>query len=437
MRTPIDDFVRAYAAKGTARLHMPGHKGVGDAEQFDITEIDGAVSIIGESEANASLLFGSPTLYSTEGSSHCIRAMLYLASLHASAAGKPFRVAAGRNAHKTFLSAVALLDAEVEWLLPEAEANYLSCPLTAEEVERRLRDDPPAALYLTTPDYLGNTVDVRGIAETCHRLGVLLLVDNAHGAYLRFLPESRHPIDLGADLCCSSAHKTLPVLTGGAYLHLSPALPMALREQAKAALELFGSTSPSYLIYASLDRANAYLAGGYREKLASFCREVECLKEELSSAGFTLCGDEPMKLTVAPKDYGYTGPQLSEYLQDRGLTPEFCDPDHLVLMLTPECDTAPIREALLSLPRRAPILTRPPAMSSLPHRALTPREAILSPSERLAATACVGRIIASLTVGCPPAVPVLASGERVETHHLSIFEYYGITELRVVKRADP
>ena len=436
MRTPIDDFVRAYAAKSTARLHMPGHKGMGEIEQFDITEIDGAVDIIGESEENASLLFGSPTLYSAEGSSLAIRAMLYLASLHAASHGKRMRVAAGRNAHKTFLSAVALLDAKVEWLLPEAEANYLSCPLTAAEVEHRLQDDPPTALYLTTPDYLGNTVDVREIAEVCHRLGVLLLVDNAHGAYLRFLPESRHPIDLGADLCCSSAHKTLPVLTGGAYLHLSPTLPAMLRDQAKAALELFASTSPSYLIYASLDRANGYLAGDYRARLAAFCLEVDVLKTELSEVGFTLCGDEPLKLTVATKGYGYTGTQLAEYLIFRGIVPEFYDPDHLVLMLTPECDLTPIREALCSLPRRAPIPSHPSVLGDLPVRAMSPRAAILSPCECLPADECVGRIIASLTVGCPPAVPVLASGERVEAHHLPIFAYYGITELRVVKQSN-
>ena len=87
----------------------------------------------------------------------------------------------------------------------------------------------------------------------CRAHGTLLLTDNAHGAYLRFLSPSRHPLDQGADLVCDSAHKTLPVLTGGAYLHISKSAPAALREDAKAALALFGSTSPSYLTLASLD----------------------------------------------------------------------------------------------------------------------------------------------------------------------------------------
>ena len=124
MNAPICDFVRAYAARQALRLHMPGHKGRGPlgVEALDITEIPGADSlyeasgVIRESEENASHLFGCPTLYSTEGSSLCIRAMLYLTLLHAKAQGRKPRIVAGRNAHKTFLSAAALLDLDVVWL---------------------------------------------------------------------------------------------------------------------------------------------------------------------------------------------------------------------------------------------------------------------------------------------------------------------------------
>ncbi|MBQ9131055.1 MAG: amino acid decarboxylase, partial [Clostridia bacterium] len=118
MITPICDFVQRYAQSRALRLHMPGHKGspLLGMEALDITEINGADSlyeaqgIIRESEENASRLFDSPTFYSTEGSSQCIRAMLYLILLHAKATGKRPRVAAGRNSHKTFLSGIALLD---------------------------------------------------------------------------------------------------------------------------------------------------------------------------------------------------------------------------------------------------------------------------------------------------------------------------------------
>ena len=142
MNTPICDFVRRYAESGALRLHMPGHKGFGTlgVEHLDITEIDGADSlyeasgIIRESEQNASALFGCDTYYSTEGSSLCIRAMLYLAVLHAQSRRRKPLIATGRNAHKTFLSAAALLDFDVMWLYPHQDESYLSCRPKAEEL---------------------------------------------------------------------------------------------------------------------------------------------------------------------------------------------------------------------------------------------------------------------------------------------------------------
>ena len=124
---------------------------------------------------------------------------------------------------------------------------------------------------------------------------------------------------LGADLCCDSAHKTLPVLTGGGYLHVSETAPGFFMEQAANALSLFASTSPSYLILQSLDRANLYLAEGYSESLENFCQQVHKLKKRLIQRGYTLLGDEPLKITIAPKSYGYTGIQLAEILQKQGL----------------------------------------------------------------------------------------------------------------------
>ena len=269
---------------------MPGHKGTSflGMEYLDITEIDGADSlyeasgIIAQSEANATQLFGCRTLYSTEGSSQCIRAMVYLVQFYARQKGRILRIAAGRNAHKTFLTASALLGLDVDWLYPKVNADYLSCTLTAEDISSYLENTihKPAAVYLTNPDYLGNLVDIAFIAEVCHQNDVLLVVDNAHGAYLKFLPPSQHPMDLGADLCCDSAHKTLPVLTGGAYLHLSSAFDAVYGNQAKHAMAIFGSTSPSYLILQSLDCANAYLVT-YKEILAPFLKQVYTVKKAL------------------------------------------------------------------------------------------------------------------------------------------------------------
>lgn len=445
MNTPICDFVERYAADGTQRFHMPGHKGSGKlgCERLDITEIQGADSlyeadgIIAESEANASRLFGCPTYYSTEGSSQCIRAMLYLCTLYAKESNQRPRILAARNAHKTFLGAAALLDTDVEWLFPSNEDSYLTCTIDAALLENRLSQEqvPPTALYLTSPDYLGNVADIRTIAEICHRYGVLLIVDNAHGAYLRYLPHSLHPIDLGADLCCDSAHKTLPVLTGGAYLHIAPALAPFFASHAKLALALFGSTSPSYLILQSLDAANAYLHMEYPQALEAFLPRVTALTAHLRSHGYTVLQNEPLKLTLQAKAYGYMGTQLADRLRACGIECEFADPDVVVLMLSPTQNgaaTEQLERSLLSIPRANALQSSPPRLPYAEKR-MRIRDAMLSPCETLDAHKCIGRVLAAATVGCPPAVPIVVSGEVIDEDAIACFDYYGIDTCCVVK----
>ena len=443
--TPICDFVRSYRESSPLRLHMPGHKGVPfvGCERDDITEIGGADSlysacgIIKQSEETASRLFGHETFYSAEGSSLCIRAMLYLVLLYARERGIKPVIAAGRNAHKTFISAAALMDIDVMWLCGEEQDSYLSCTVTAEQLEAALSDMPeqPAAVYLTTPDYLGGITPLADIAQVCRRRGILLLADNAHGAYLKFLPESRHPVDLGADMCCDSAHKTLPVLTGGAYLHISENAPKLFSERAKDALSLFGSTSPSYLILQSLDRANAYLAD-YPRRLAEFLPTMSSLKSELAMMGFGICGDEPLKLSLMTKQYGYTGTELAALLARQNIHCEFADPDFLVMMLTPETgrDGADrLLSALKKVPRRSALFDAPPRRS-LSEQAMPPHDALMSPCEEIGAEQSLGRIAGAVTVSCPPAVPVVMCGERINEDAVRAMRYYGIEKITVVKK---
>ena len=426
---------------------MPGHKGVDclGMEHLDITEIQGADSlyeangIIAKSQANASGLFGCRTLYSTEGSSQCIRAMLYLISLYAKQKGKKPLIAAGRNAHKAFLTGIAMLDVDVCWLYPKKNACYLSCQPTPEELEGYLQNaqEKPVAIYLTSPDYLGMISDIRAMAEVCHRYDVLLAVDNAHGAYLKFLPTSMHPIDLGADICCDSAHKTLPVLTGGAYLHLSAGMDTAVGEQAKNALMLFGSTSPSYLVLQSLDASNQYLKH-YREQLQNQIPKLDALKARLCGQGYKLYGSEVLKLTIQAKPYGYTGKQLAELLRQKKIEPEFADPDYLVLMLSAETDDdilMKLEQALCQIPPQPPICDESPTFAP-GQQVMTIREAVLACSELLPVEQCKGRILASPTVGCPPAVPILVSGEQIDAHAIACFAYYGIDRCFVVQTSE-
>lgn len=445
MNTPIYDFCRKYADTKALRLHMPGHKGMGvlGCEELDLTEIEGADSlfeaegIIRESEQNASLLFGCRTFYSTEGSSLCIRAMLYLASLYAKEKGEKPLILAGRNAHKTFISACALIDFQIQWVYPEEGESYLSCTINPERLDRILTASKakPTAVYVTSPDYLGNIQDIKGISQICKKHNVLLLVDNAHGAYLKFLEKSQHPMDLGADMCCDSAHKTLPVLTGGAYLHISKEAPLFFSERAKLALSLFASTSPSYLILQSLDLANRYISEKYSQKLNSFIAEVDKLKEALKNHGYHLKGEEPLKVTIKAKDFGYTGCELSQILAKNHIFCEFADPDFIVFMLTQENtkdELAKLLSVLCSIPELPPIITASPSFH-IPERVLSPREAVFSQNEIINAQDSLGRILAGTNVGCPPAVPLIACGERIDKNTIALFEYYHIKNCIVTK----
>ena len=425
---------------------MPGHKGRGflGVEAIDITEVDGAdvlymsEGIIAESQHNASVLFGTgKTLYSTEGSSLCIRAMVYLMMLAAKERGKRPLIAAGRNAHKSFMSAVALADVQVDWLYSEKNDGVTGCEITAEGLDGYLSraSELPVAVYITSPDYLGNIADVKALSEVCHKYGVLLAVDNAHGAYLRFLSRDRHPISFGADICCDSAHKTLPVLTGGAYLHINAQTDKVLTENAERAMMLFASTSPSYIILQSLDVTNAYMELGYKERLANIAAALRELKAALGQKGYALVGDEPVKLTLSTKDYGYRGREFAELLRKEGFVCEFCDDDYVVLMFTPEITRSELeglKKCLLSIPPRDQINEQPPTVPVL-ERGTTVRDAVFAVSELIDIDRAEGRILAEASVSCPPAIPIVVCGEVISKAAIECMKYYGTKRLRVIK----
>lgn len=441
MTTPIYDFVKSYSVGNTVRAHMPGHKGHAllGYESLDITEIAGADSlyeaegIINESEQNATRLFETGrTIYSTEGSTQCIKAMLFLAMQ----GRRDAYIVAARNVHRAFVNACALLDIDVRWLMPEAgnENSLCSCHITPEGVNAALREneEKPIGVYLTAPDYLGETPDIAAIAEICHKHGVPLIIDNAHGAYLKFLKPSRHPIDLGADICCDSAHKTLSVLTGGAYLHISEKYLGQNAHDPKAAMALFGSTSPSYLILSSLDLCNKYIYDGYADKLEAATARVKSLAESIGRMGFTLGESDPLKLTVYD---GVGGKALAEHLRKSGVEIEFADKNAVVLMLTPENSEADFRaiyDAFCGYKPTQGGIESLPALGC-PIRRMSIREAMFAPSERITPREALGRITAQSTISCPPAVPVVISGEEVTREAIEVLTAYEIEYIDVVK----
>lgn len=422
-------------------MHMPGHKGAGilGFEGMDLTEIYGAdelfaaEGIIKESEQNASSLFGCPTYYSTQGSTLCIQTMCTILCQDAKSKGKKPKILAGRNAHRSFIHAAALLDFEIEWLY--GNSDYLSCKIHAEDLEKAIIESLPTAVYLTNPDYLGNLLDIQSLASVCKKHNVLLAIDNAHGAYLRFLEPSLHPIDLGADLCCGSAHKTLPVLTGGAYLHLSDSLNQVWKNDVKHFMEYFSSTSPSYLIMASLDATNEVLDTTFKKSLSECIQRVDGLKNTLTQHGYTILFGEPMKITISTKEFGYTGNEIANLLMECDIYPESYDSDYIVLMPSPyntKDDLKRLETCLCGIDRKPILINKPPKLEQS-KKAMNVRQALFSSSITLDVSKSLGQVCSSVTVSCPPAILPVIPGEVISESSIEVMKYYGIETVRVVK----
>ena len=447
-KTPIYDFVSEYIQNDMSRLHMPGHKGknVLGCEERDITEIDGAdyllksEGIIKESETIASSLFDTAcTIYSTEGSTLALKTMLRLAMQYSDSSH--FRILAARNVHTGFVHACALLDIDVDWLINEELDSLTSCMIIPERLAAVLKqmEEKPDAVYITSPDYVGKMADIRGLAEVCHAHNILLLVDNAHGAYLHFLETSLHPIDLGTDLCCDSAHKTLPVLTGGAYLHVSKRMAQTycdLYENAKKAMSLFASTSPSYLILQSLDLCNAYLSSGFPEQLKNTCIDLTSLKNRLEQLHIRSYLYEPLKLTIDCTSFGMSGTETAAYLRQKHLECEYADNYDLVLMMTPKNDIRDFirfENAFSALTKKTAFQRDFPVMPK-PIKACSIREALLANSITITTEEAEGCICACPSVSCPPAIPIAVSGEILTKEILQIMKSYHIQTIDVVRK---
>lgn len=444
MKTPIVDFVKAYQAQGISRLHMPGHKGASflGCEPYDITEIQGAddlyhpEGIIQKSECNATRLFLSgQTAYSTQGSTQGISAMLYMVSKKAKEMGKECHVLATRNVHRAFIHACALLDIKVTWLYGASKDSLCACTLTVSMVEEAIKAHAPTAVFVTSPDYLGNVQPLTALYALCQAHGAYLLVDNAHGAYRHFLPVSKHPLTLGCDVCCDSAHKTLPVVTGGAYLHVSKQAKDVFAPLLKEALSVFGSSSPSYITLQSLDLANVYLATTFSAQLNQCIKKVETLKALLSSHGWEVLLGEELKIVLAPRANGYTGMELADCLRTHQVECEYSDLSYVVLMLTPQntpVDFERIEHALCTLEKRPSL---PPVMTHCHQgeKVLSLREAMFAPSTLLCVQKAVGKVCANSVLTCPPAIALAVSGERITKETVAFLLENGVQTIKVIK----
>lgn len=433
MNTPIHDFLKQYSTNETLRLHMPGHKGTYNSH--DITEIKGADSlfeangIIAESEKNTSKIYGTKaTYYSTAGSTLSIQSMLFMAKKDNR------KVYAVRNVHRSFLNACVLLDLQVHWIYPNYENTIISGSISVQTIEKVLYlDSSPKALYITSPDYYGMVADIKSIAEVCHRYNTILLVDNAHGTLLNFLDTNIHPIHLGADMCSDSAHKMLPVLTGGGYLHINNDNYVSM---GKTAMSFFGSTSPSYLIMESLDLCNKYIHENLKLDLFKVINNIEKLKNHFKDKFYFAQSKEPLHLTFLTWKNNQSGLHIAERLRDFNIECEYADNQSLVLLFSPLDDDTTFKKLYIALDSIVlPTYKANTEVLKLPilNSKISMRKAVFSNSETIPIENAIGRICAEVKVPCPPAIPIAVSGEVLSLDCIKIFKNYGINSINVVK----
>lgn len=454
--TPLYSALLAHAGLGRASFHTPGHKGRGEAADWeafalDLTELPDTGSLydggdsIEESERLAARAFGAArTLYSAGGCTLCIQTMLLLG------AGPGGRVIMARNAHRSAVNAAVLLGLDPVWVWPGADGRIP--PAEAKRLLSRERD--VRAMYITSPDYRGILSDIPALAGICRRFGVPLLVDNAHGSHLGAF--GRHPLALGAFMTADSAHKTLPVLTGGAMLHLSPEAAACGGGEMlpKEAMALFGSTSPSFPVLASLDLAQDW----WRREGPAACRRtagavagMRALLGQAAESADPL--RDPLRLTLSftperTRRFGVDGSGAAAYFRRRGCEPELADAGTVVFLPTPANTDEELDRLFRSLvglcrgeaagekggrgPSRSLSLTE---VVSLPpaERVLSPREAVLRPAAEVPVGDAVGRVCARTVCPCPPGVAAVIPGERVGPEAAGLLEAGGYTRLSVLR----
>lgn len=405
-KTPLADAIQRYAKKDMHRFHMPGHKGKATGifpaafTALDVTEIEETDNLmepkgcILAAERLCASAFGAQRTFFTTGGSTCG----VLAMLHA-VLRPGDKVLVDRSCHLSVYAALSLCGAvpvyvRGAWM---AQIGAFAPPATEEIASILEKEKDIRALVLTTPTPYGIAADTEAIAAICHARGVLLLVDEAHGAHFAFAPHCpKTALAAGADLCVQSLHKTLPALTGSAVLHVGNP---ALVHKAEAALRLFQSTSPSYLLMASMDCARAAA-----EESAGLWEELYAAIEACRFPGLYRT-DDPYRLTVSCQ-----GEVSAPLLAAAGFVPEMTG-THTAVMIVTMADSPKTVQRLLDFAKTWKPAAWPAPLPPQCPAVLTPAEVRCREAELVAADEAVGRIVARPVYCYPPGTAIVAPGE--------------------------
>jgi arginine decarboxylase len=466
-RAPIYETLTNYVGSGIYGFHTPGHKG-GRFAAPELTELVGKSGLaldlpamtatdntfhpthcVRDAQALAADLFGAgATFYLTAGST------LGVATSLLAAVPPGGTVVLPRNIHRSVVAGLVLSGALPRFVQHDVLSECGALGVSAAAVKRALEEEPrPAAVLLTRPSYYGLARELADVADVCHTRDVPLIVDEAHGGHFCFLPEGA-PVSAmasGADLAIQSCHKTLGSLVGSAQLHVGKR-SLVPAEKVQHALNFLQTTSPNYLLLASLDCQRRWLSREGRGLYAAAVDDARRLADEIDAipglkvfraeSDSRLAGhrQDPLRLVVNVSGTGWSGFDVEKHLRTEfKVEDEMADQFSVVYILSPGDDSAakerllaglkdlagrgsrvegrgPDSEHLTLDSRLSTYLLQPP----IPPLAMAPRDAALAPQIMVRREAAAGRTCAEMVMFYPPGIPLLMPGEQVTKATLDV-----------------
>ncbi len=445
MNKGVTQFLLSHAGKKPVSFHMPGHKGsaiyrengygafLDSLMDCDITEIPGADNLYQAEDIIAETMAAYRKLYGVRESYLLINgSSAGLVASILTCVPRGGKLIMARNCHKSIFNGLLMAGAEPAYIRPEIIDDYgISGEISVESVREAIAANPDAsAVILPSPNYYGVCSDIESIAEVVHKAGMVLIVDQAHGAHLHFFGAhldgaSKAADDLGADIVIQSTHKTLASYTQSAIVNLcTDRIDKYLFEDK---LQLLESTSPSYLLMATLDingdlleKHGARLIGEWEDNLKWFY-------EAAGSVEGLRVMNHPMldhtKINLDMSAYGIDGLELEELLMEKDIFPELVT-GNIVMCMTgvgnKRCDYERLLEALQEIaetraccPEKAAPATQMLTMKQLEQKAIPEFK------ESVPMEAAAGRICASSIIPYPPGIPIICPGEVIDEEILT------------------
>lgn len=417
-----------YAGLDRISFAMPGHKGGrGFSREFkarlaeiDVTELADTENlyaprqVLSQAQQRLAELYGSrKSFFLTGGSTEGIHVMIYSAC----SGGK---LLVNRTCHRSVVNCCVLGGIEPVFIPQETDGELLvpKC-VTPESVEKCLAEnDGVDAVMITTPSFYGQIADVEAIARVCHKHGVPLLADEAHGAHFAAEGMPKGAIYCGADMAVQSAHKTLNALNQAAYLHAAGDIVDIAR--VSALVGMVGTSSPSYPVIASAQLAAEELSDGSWQRLADYLGKKKHGIMKRTRLVMPKRSCDPARVVFGFKNYAVTGYEAERRLrQEYNIDIEMADHKNVVCIVTPSNTREEIDllfEAAEQIcagagEERGTLLPDPP----LPEPAVSPRRAFYADGEILPLEKAAGRISKSAVCAYPPGSALLSFGERISS----------------------